>query len=612
MQHIFHKWKRLGLVAAWGTALCGILFAPSSTPAQSAGRIVGHIDGVAFDGASGVIWGWACQQGQPKSIVVHVFADDAFLVAGNADQGSESGVGQACHDPGGKHRFRIELPREPFANGQDKSLTVHGIRVAGNVENSAIAGSGTRFRLPATPSVGGAYASSSSYPRVFFTHSELEGLANRIATRGSYSTSRFAQLAAQVERDLASGEDWDAAYSGCNEDVYTYGFSYEPQITEHEEHSSQVRAALGLAAGVKPPAGAAVVASRAALYAALVKAGATVPSGGPSPDRAAALARQVLIAWSSRGFRDDHGRFLRAPSQFCSGDGKFDDGAFVGAGLVVARGILYSVQAHDLLMYLDTLNAAEEKQVRAFHSAMFDLLLNALNYNFSEHHAWPCDHYSNHAANQLAGLLALARDLDNQREFEAVLSGKDPSLRVTLPWIVFFQRAVYGEADAPNGCYANSGADGSTSRPFFQTPVVAPGEIDDRYRNADPGKGIGYPMFTLERLYDSAEVLRIAGFDSYGYHGFHRQSIEMATEYYACLAKGAGFGRVVTAENSASCPDAAQYYGKIVNGEDRMMIIGALRYSNNKAITSVEAAAKVAASPGIFSLDAVLFGRWRD
>jgi len=330
------------------------------------------------------------------------------------------------------------------------------------------------------------------------------------------------------------------------------------------------------------------------------------------PYRAAALAKQILLGWSSRGFRDNQGRFLNSPKQFCDADGKFVEGAFAGAGLVVARGVLYSVQTRDLLTYLGGLDEADSQQVSAFHSAMFDLILNALNYNFVERRAWDCDHYSNHAANLLAGLLALARDLDRPKEFEAVANGKDPSVHVTLSWVMYLQRAIYGEQDIPNACYANTGKDGNTSRPFFQTATVAPGEIDDRYRNADPSKGIGYPMFTLERLYDAAEEMRNTGFDPYGYRGSRKESIEMATRYYACYAHGAGFFAQITRENSAPCPDTEQYYGKIVNGVERMVVIGALRFPEDRAITSVEAAAKKAASSGVFSLDSILFGRWRD
>jgi hypothetical protein len=119
-------------------------------------------------------------------------------------------------------------------------------------------------------------------------------------------------------------------------------------------------------------------------------------------------------------------------------------------------------------------------------------------------------------------------------------------------------------------------------------------------------------MFTLERLFDAAELMRIAGFDPYNYRGEHHQSIEMAMEYYACYARGAGFYKTVTAENSGSCPNAAQYYGRLVNGVDRMLLIGAERFSGNAAITRLEAGAQATASTGAFSTDVILFGKWRD
>jgi hypothetical protein len=145
-----------------------------------------------------------------------------------------------------------------------------------------------------------------------------------------------------------------------------------------------------------------------------------------------------------------------------------------------------------------------------------------------------------------------------------------------------------------------------------RTPEASTGEIQDRYRNLGPLQGIGYPMFTLEHLIAAAEILRIAGFDPYAYRGRHEQSIEMALAYYACVGKRAGFGKTVTAENSASCPNAAQYYGKIVDGVDQNETFGAYRFPNDQSITEVETAAKTASSSGPCSLDAILFGKWRD
>jgi hypothetical protein len=265
-------------------------------------------------------------------------------------------------------------------------------------------------------------------------------------------------------------------------------------------------------------------------------------------------------------------------------------------------------------MYLEALIPAEIKELNAFHSDIYVLLFKGLNWGWG-YHAWACDHYGNHSANDLAGLLAIARLTDNQKQFEAVLDGKDPSLRVNLPWIAFFDRAIYGEGDVPNSCYFNTGADSATSHPFFSTSIVAPGEIDDRFRNKDAAQGIGYPMFTLERLINTTEILRLAGFDPYLYRGRHGQSIEMAISYYACFGGAAGFYKAVTRDNSGSCPDAPQYDGKLVNGVDGMVLIGAYLFPRNDSITVVELAAKTSASLGplpAFSLDAIRFGRWRN
>jgi hypothetical protein len=209
--------------------------------------------------------------------------------------------------------------------------------------------------------------------------------------------------------------------------------------------------------------------------------------------------------------------------------------------------------------------------------------------------------------------------LDDDRKLNAVVYGGDHSIPVLLPWIKLFDRVIYGKADAPDRI-DNRFPDSLTSlanHADYASPVVAPGEIADRGRNANPLQGIGYPMFTLERLFDAAEILRIAGYDPYGYRGAHEQSIEMALQYYACYATAAGFYETVTAGNSRACANAPQYYGKLVNGVDRLVLIGADRFPANKVITELEAAAKATASggqfgAGAFKNEAILFGKWRD
>jgi len=591
----------LKLTAAFVAVLYSAGSAGIGAPAQNSGapRVVTHIDGVFFEGEQPFVLGWACQQGNKDSIDIRIYADRAphdsppgtLVLVGRADYESDPGVTNACQDHEGKHRFRLPLPAPMFAKDRGRKLYAEGIPVRG-----------------AIPPVPGAYKHPSTHPWVFTTRSELEEMARRMNVPNSYSANRFSQLAGQIAHDLSAPNDWSVAYSGCKVSAYLFAFSYEPQSASEQEWT---HAELRLDPKTKAPAGAAVVASRLALYAALRKAGAAAPKDAPGPDQAAALAKKILLVWGERGFRDAQGHFLSDSAQFCDDDGKMVEG---GEGLAISRGIIYSVHAQDLLMYLDALTPAEIKELNAFHSAIYDILLKGLNWGWA-HHAWACDHFGNHSANALAGLLATARLADNQKQFEAVLHGQDPSLRVTLPWTAFFDRAIYGEQDIPNSCYFNTGADTATSHPFFSTSIVAPGEIDDRFRNKGTAQAFGYPMFTLERLINGTEILRLAGFDPYRYRGRHGQSIEMAIGYYACFARGAGFYKTVTRDNSGSCPNAPQYHGQTVNGVDGVVLAGAYLFPRNDSITVVESAAKASASSGgvpAFSLDAIRFGRWRN
>jgi hypothetical protein len=145
----------------------------------------------------------------------------------------------------------------------------------------------------------------------------------------------------------------------------------------------------------------------------------------------------------------------------------------------------------------------------------------------------------------------------------------------------------------------------------YSTKIVAAGEITDRTRNLNPLQSIGYSMGTLEWLFSAAEILRIAGFDSYGYRGAHQQSIEMAVQYYACYAKNVGFYKTITAQNAKSCPDYQQYIGKLVNSVERTVVVGAYRFPNNPAITELDLNAKQLASSGTFSPSSILFGKWQ-
>jgi hypothetical protein len=592
------------------------------------GTVVGTIDGIRLEGGQLQISGWACQRENSASITVMVYADRSaantpkgrFVLSGSANIASEPAVARACHDnAGGKHRFRIDLSNQLLTTYQGHKLFMNGVRATGIIDKSPLGGSGTlQFPKPpaAYPALSGGYANSAQHPRVFMTNADLRELVTRINTSGTFSARSFARLAASVKTDLAAKIDWDATYSGCDLDIYLRAFSIEERrgYAGEVRTDDQLRAAMNVQPGAVAPAGAAPVASRSALYAALVRAGAVAPADAPSVDQAAALAKRILLAWAKHGFRDAKGRFRNAVAQFCDDKGHSDPGVQSGVGLQIGRGIIYSTHAQDLLQSIDAFTAAEARELNSFHTAMFDLLLRATNFRFAlqDHPSSQCEAYSNHVAAALKAMLSVARLLDDSRRFTAVLNGSDPSIPVSLPWIVYFNHAIYGENDTPIACAPNTGPDSLTSHPSFQTPTVAAGEMEDRYRNANPAQAIGYTAGNLKGIFDAAELLRASGFDLYGYRGARRQSIEMAAQYYACYAGHAGFYKTITAENSAACPNYQQYVGHVVNEVEPSILIGAYRFPKNVSLTSLDSAAKTAWASTANAVDTIRFGRWRD
>jgi hypothetical protein len=127
----------------------------------------------------------------------------------------------------------------------------------------------------------------------------------------------------------------------------------------------------------------------------------------------------------------------------------------------------------------------------------------------------------------------------------------------------------------------------------------------ERFAEAEPwhdsrhdnwSQTIGYPMGTLQGLYMAAELMKNAGLDAHAYRGAHGQSLQMATRYYACFAKYAGFAKLVTAENSRNCPNATQYLGVVVKGVEQNVLIGAYRFPDDKDLVELDAPAKFSRS----------------
>lgn len=618
-------WSRLAAAFAAG-ALCLLCTAPKAA-GRNADRIVGHIDGVRFEGDQFHVWGWAGQQGNKASIDVHIYADHSaigipkgvFVLAGTANLASEAVIDKICQVAGGRHRFQIDLPSRILAAYKGRKLYING--AVDGVEGAAIAGSGT-FQFPdppvfrtvpdTFPPLAGTYISQAQHPRVFMTPADLDDLVTRINTPGAFSAQSFVRLTEQIKKDLMAKTDWEATYSGCDIDIYLHAFSVEPTggYAGEIRDENQLRTALQVRPGMSPPHGAAIVASRLALYAMLVKAGARPPEAAPDTSDAVALAKKILLAWAGHGFRGQNGSFFRPPDQFCNGSGQ---PVFPGA-LQISRGVIYSIHAQDLLQGLHALNPEEEEQLNAFHRQMYDWIRTTRNEEISlamkSRH--PDEVYSNQTANHLVALLAAARLLGDEQRFYAALYGGDAAVPVSLPWTQLFNYVMYGVSDTPLlRITPNSSEDPRQSSAAYSTKIVAPGEINDRFRNLNPLQGMGYPVYTLEHLYSAAEIMRIAGLDAYAYRGFRQQSIEMATEYYAGYAKHVGFYKTVTAENARACPDYQQYVGRMVNDVESVILMGAYRFPENPLFTELDAAAK-AQYARENTLDTVHFGRWRN
>lgn len=465
-------------------------------------------------------------------------------------------------------------------------------------------------------SMAGAYKSSPQHPRVFTTQAELNDSATRINSSGSFSEQAFAKLTKEVKADLANDVDWDAAYAGCDLDMYLHSFSFEAETgyVGQTRSQEQMSAALKSKPGMKPPAGAAVVSARLAMYAALVKAGAHPAPGSPTAEQAAAVSRKILLSWAGHGFRDPQGHFLKRAEQFCDDKGKFDAYYESATGLQVGRGVVYSVEGQDLLQSIGALSPAEVNALNSFHSALFDLIVEASQFRFNVPQLnkpdTVCELYSNHTGAALMGMISVARLLDDEHRFNAVAFGGDRTIRLPIPWTAYFDRAIYGESDKPIACYKNSGPDRLTSKNSFQTSIVAPGEIEDRYRNANKEQAFGYTLGLLAELYNTAEMFRIAGYGPYGYRGSHHQSVEMATQYYACFGKHPGLDETVTADNARACPDYQQYIGQVAHALEPVILIGSYRFPQNAAITELEGPARTNAAKS--PIDVLRFGKWRD
>ena len=462
------------------------------------------------------------------------------------------------------------------------------------------------------PRLQGMWQPPTASPRVFDTPEDIHATAAATKEPGSYTAKMWAKLTSRAKDYVHSNADWGATYSGCDLDLYLRSFSFGSSggYSSETRSDAQIAAAMHPAEGKSAPRGAAIAAADLAMYAALVHAGAAHIAGAPTEEEASALARKILLAWANHGFRLKGDAFRAKPTDFCGATPK--DYVLTDVGLQVGRGAIQFIHAQDLLMSLHVLDVNDQRAINPFDVALFNMVRYDANFDAEPQFRKgdrDCALYSNQRAMQLLAMLAISRFLNKPTWMAEILyGGVQEAPPTSISWVELFDHAIYGEHDKPVSCYPNTGKDRASSKPSYQTKNVAPGEIEDRYRNANPEQGIGYPMFTLQDLYLSAVILRNSGYDAFHYRGRHGQSIQMGTDYYACYARNAGFNKVVNAANAHACPNGEEYIGQDVNSVDGNVLFGSEAYPQDSLLHSLLPAAEAQTPDG--EVLGLTFGHW--
>jgi len=97
----------------------------------------------------------------------------------------------------------------------------------------------------AYPAISGTYRSSTQHPRVFMTQVDLDDLSKRAHVPGSFSAQNFARLSNQIRVDVAANVDWDAAYSGCDLDVYLHVLNWKQRQKQQQAETFLTRSVSG-------------------------------------------------------------------------------------------------------------------------------------------------------------------------------------------------------------------------------------------------------------------------------------------------------------------------------------------------------------------------------
>ena len=455
---------------------------------------------------------------------------------------------------------------ESDTNHRDRSKPVAGWRVLLGMA-VALAGNATAQAdqaLPgftAPPMTQRAAAIPDSHPNVFTDRSRLQKLLSAHTVITDRALQRLQDRARAYVARLPS---YTATYAGCDLDQYLKQFSYG------DDSATSVAATL-------------------ALYASL--SGMRAGYGDDAlAAQAAAGARAILLAWATTGMRDQ-GHLRSDFHRFCDAKGQYNSQTWLLVNLQIGRAMPDWVQAQDLLLGMNALDAQQQATLNAFVDPMFELIRTAANYKAATATV-DCDRFNNQVSAGLLGMAAIARLRGNQAALMAVASGGNG--QVLIPWTVQMQQNIYGAGESPRTCYGAAG----DPHLYKELPTAAAGEVVDRYR-AKEFQTFGYTLGSLEQLMLTASVLQRSGFDAVHYAGAHGQTMLTALTYYAhYFATYMDTSKAVVPPNSDPYPSYQQYVGKpvsrdggaTVDGRDGLItpfVIGAQMYPGDKAVLSV-------------------------
>ena len=128
-------------------------------PTPPLSKIVGNIDGVALEGNSYIIKGWACQSGNNQSVSVHLYTggpaggNGQMIKSVTANSASELAVANACSNTGRNHRFKIPLSYNDVKNLAQKSIYIYGISLPDYKTGNLQLGNSGTHNIPSTVNV---------------------------------------------------------------------------------------------------------------------------------------------------------------------------------------------------------------------------------------------------------------------------------------------------------------------------------------------------------------------------------------------------------------------------------------------------------------------------